>query len=80
MQEIEKLPPSDQQTKVVIMAGALQDRVAALREVAKTNSKMLSHYAEECFPEVTDGKKHFVRVLMESVAEELDSTFNPPIK
>lgn len=77
MQEIEKLPPSEQQTKVVTMTGELQDAVATLRDVAKTNAKMLKHYGAECFPEVTDGKKHFVRVLMESVAEELDATFNP---
>lgn len=77
MQEIEKLPPSEQQTKVVTLAGQLQDAVATLRDVAKTNAKMLTHYGAECFPEVIDGKKHFVRVLMESAAEELDATFNP---
>lgn len=35
--------------------------------------KCLRRYAAECFPEIENGQKHFVRVLMESVADELET-------
>ncbi len=76
-QEIEKLPASDQQTKVVTLAAKLQDDVVAMRSVADSNSRCLRRLAAECFPEVVDGQKHFARVLMEGVAYDLDVTFNP---
>lgn len=78
MQEIEKLPASEQQTKVVTLAGELQNLLARLRNSARGNALCLRNYAVECFPEVVDGKKHFARVMMEAVAEDLDDTFNPP--
>jgi len=76
-QEIEKLPASEQETKVVIMAGELQNRVAALRAEAAKQAKCLREQSSECFPE-ENGQKHFARLIMEGVADELDAAFNPP--
>jgi predicted nucleic acid-binding Zn-ribbon protein len=50
---------------------ALETREKALRAVVQANIKTLERYAPECFPEIENGQKHFVRVLMESMAEEL---------
>lgn len=45
---------------------------AELRAVMKASVATLTRYAAECFPEAEGAaQKHFVRVLMESVAEEL---------
>lgn len=77
MQEIEKLPASVQATKCVTLAGELQDRLATLRCIARSNAKMLLHYGAECFPKAADGKIHFARAIMESAAEELDQAFSP---
>ena len=77
MGEIEKLPASEQETKVVIMAGALQNRVAEMRAEASKQAKCLREQSSECFPEET-GQKHFARLIMEGVADELDAAFNPP--
>jgi hypothetical protein len=77
MGEIEKLPASEQETKVVIMAGELQNRVAALRAEAAKQAKCLREQSAECFPE-ENGQKHFARLIMEGVADELDAAFNPP--
>lgn len=46
--------------------------VKALREEAGPTIRMLQIQAAECFPEINErGQKHFVRVVMESAAEEL---------
>jgi len=76
-QEIEMLPASEQETKVVIMAGALQNRVAEMRAEASKQAKRLRKQAAECFPE-ENGQKHFARLIMEGVADELDAAFSPP--
>ena len=77
MGEIEKLPASEQETKVVIMACALQNRVAEMRAEASKQAKCLREQSAECFPE-ENGQKHFARLIMEGVADELDAAFNPP--
>ncbi len=76
-QEIEKLPASEQATIAVSAASALQDQVAALRFTVGDNTRCLKRYAEECFPRAADGKVHFARAIMESVAEDLDAAFKP---
>ncbi len=76
-QEIEKLPASEQATIAVSAAAALQDQVAALRFTVGDNTRCLKRYAEECFPRAADGKVHFARAIMESVAEDLDAAFKP---
>lgn len=76
-QEIENLPASEQETKVVIMAGELQNRVAEMRAEASKQAKCLREQSAECFPE-ENGQKHFARLIMEGVADELDAAFNPP--
>lgn len=75
--EIEKLPASEQQTRVVTLAGELQHRVAQMRATAAANAKFLRHEAAECFPEITNGQKHFARIVMEGIAQDLDDHFNP---
>ena len=77
-QEIEKLPASELETKCVVAAGELQNHVFAMRACAGLHAGCLRRYAAECFPEITNGQKHFVRVLMESIADDLDENFNPP--
>ena len=77
MGEIEKLPASEQETKVVTMAGALQNRLAEMRAEASKQAKCLREQSAECFPE-ENGQKHFARLIMEGVADELDAAFNPP--
>ena len=52
------------------------DLVAA-REVMERSARTLTRWAPECFPEIVNGQKHFVRVLMESVAEELSGATKP---
>lgn len=42
-----------------------------LREAVTHNSKCLMTYAAYCFPEIVGGQKHFARVLMECVAQDL---------
>ena len=74
MGEIEKLPASEQETNVVIMAGALQNRVAEMRAEASKQAKCLREQSSECFPEET-GQKHFARLIMEGVADELKQAF-----
>jgi hypothetical protein len=45
----------------------------ALREEAGPTIRMLEILAAECFPEINElGQKHFVRVVMESAAEEIN--------
>lgn len=77
MGEIEKLPASDQQTKVVVAAGELHHGIAQMRSVAMATVATLKRYAQECFPETPNGKKHFARVIMECCAEELEKEFIP---
>lgn len=74
--EIEKLPASEQQTKVVIAAGELQHGIAQLRAEAAKQAKCLRKWAAEIFPADANGQVHFARALMEGVAEELDEAFN----
>jgi len=77
-QAIEKIPVAcPEETQAVIMAGELQNRVAALRAEAAKQSKCLREQSAECFPE-ENGQKHFARLIMEGVADELDAAFNPP--
>lgn len=76
MQELEKLPASEQQTKCVTLAGYLQTHVAAMRARAEKLAKCLRDNAADCFPE-EGGKKHYARLIMEGVADELDIGFNP---
>lgn len=40
-------------------------------------AKCLREQSAECFPE-ENGQKHFARLIMEGVADELDAAFNPP--
>tara|TARA_R110000868_G_C10897238_1_gene764049 strand:+ start:1148 stop:1507 length:360 start_codon:yes stop_codon:yes gene_type:complete len=75
--EIEKLPASDQQTKCVIAAGELQNPVAEIRWMAKGWTDCLRQYGAACFPDIVNGQKHFARVLMESVAEDIEAQLNP---
>jgi hypothetical protein len=75
--EIEQLPGSLQQTKVVTMAGDLQHRVAGMRDVAAAQARSLRRWAAETFPPDANGQVHFARALMEGVADELDEQFNP---
>jgi hypothetical protein len=75
--EIEKLPASEQQTKIVVAAGELQHGIAQLRAEAAKAAKCLRQQAADGFPESPNGQKHFARIVMESVAEELDDAFNP---
>ena len=49
----------------------LERDLAAERRRAAVNAATLTKYAAECFPEIVNGQKHFVRVLMESVAEDI---------
>lgn len=77
MGEIEKLPGSVQQTKVVTLAGDLQNHVATMRANAATQAATLRKWAAECFPADASGQVHFTRALMEGVADELDEAFNP---
>lgn len=74
--EIEKLPASEQQTKVVVAAGELQHGITQLRAEAAKQAKCLRKWAAECFPADGNGQVHFARALMEGVAEELDEAFN----
>lgn len=50
---------------------ALAKQVAVLSDVFKRNGQTLLTYSAECFPEIVNGQKHFVRVLMESIALEM---------
>ena len=53
--------------------------VKALREEAGPTIRMLEIQAAECFPEINErGQKHFVRVVMESAAEELKEILGDP--
>lgn len=53
--------------------------VNALREEAGPTIRMLEIQAAECFPEINEhGQKHFVRVVMESAAEELKEILGDP--
>jgi hypothetical protein len=76
-QEIEKLPASEQQTKCVVAAGELQNYLAEIRWMAEGWTKCLRQYGTECFPEIVNNQKHFARVLMESVAEDIEGQLNP---
>jgi hypothetical protein len=76
-QEIEKLPPSDQQTRCVEMVGRLQHQVATLRAVAAREADTLRIWAEDTFPANENGQVHFARALMEGVADDLDDEINP---
>lgn len=77
-QAIEKIPVAcPEETQAVIMAGELQNRVAALRAEAAKQAKCLREQSAACFPE-ENGQKHFARLIMEGVADELDAAFNPP--
>lgn len=78
MQEIEKLPASEQQTKIITLAGELQNGVAAMRAVFAGNAVYLRRNAEECFP-VEEGKKHFARLIMEGVADDLEEASSPSV-
>lgn len=80
MVEIEKLPGSVQQTKVVTLASALQDHVATGRCIALAQSRMLRLYGAECFPADENGQIHFARAIMEAIAGELDEHFNPTLQ
>ena len=51
----------------------------ALIKVAGRCMDSLRQYAVECFPEITNGQKHFVRVLMESWADEIQEVLPPAL-
>ena len=55
----------------------LQTELSTAREVMERSARTLTRWAPECFPEIVNGQKHFVRVLMESVAEELRGATKP---
>ncbi len=44
----------------------------------KNCAESLNRYAAECFPEIVNGQKHFVRALMESWAESLTKPIENP--
>jgi hypothetical protein len=77
MGEIEKLPGSEQQTKVVTMAWLLHNQVTVMRGCAQGNAKTLRLYGAECFPADENGQIHFARAIMEAVADNLDEHLNP---
>lgn len=52
----------------------------ALIGVAGRCMDSLRRYAVECFPEITNDQKHFVRVLMESWADEIQEALLPALK
>lgn len=60
----------------ILATGQLQNAVAALRAEAAKQVKCLREQSAECFPE-ENGQKHFARLIMEGVADELDAAFNP---
>lgn len=54
--------------------------VRALRDELELTRKMLMVQSAEAFPEINEhGQKHFLRVVMESAAEEIDELFGAAI-
>lgn len=50
-----------------------------LREAFEPSLRMLEKQSAECFPEINAlGQKHFVRVVMESAAEEIRAALSGP--
>lgn len=54
------------------------DAAEAKATTIKNCAESLNRYAAECFPEIVNGQKHFVRVLMESWAESLTKPVGQP--
>lgn len=68
---IEAAGASEQLTKCSVIASSLHTEIEAKEKHIANCAASLNRYAEECFPEIENGQKHFVRVLMEGWAKEL---------
>lgn len=68
---IEAAGASEQLTKCSVLASELRSEIQRNEMTMTKCAESLNRYAGECFPEIVNGQKHFVRVLMESWAESL---------
>ena len=68
---IEAAGASEQLTKCSVLASDLRADILRTEERDRRLAASLTLYAAECFPDVVNGQKQFVRVLMESWAEEV---------
>lgn len=75
---IEAAGASDQLTKCSVLASEIRGEIEAKETTIKNCADSLNRYAVECFPEIINGQKDFVRVLMESWAESLNSPLVQP--
>lgn len=73
---IEAAGASEALTKCSVLASELHTEIQVKEKTATDCAKSLRRYAADCFPEIANGQKHFVRVLMESWADALDDS-NP---
>jgi hypothetical protein len=67
----------DREMRERARAEKAEAEIERLKKCMETNAGMLAKYGPECFPEINaEGQKHFVRVMMESAAEDMRETIS----
>lgn len=70
---IEAAGASEQLTRCSVLESQVHADVKKIAERDAAMVASLTRYAAECFPDIENGQKHFVRVLMEGWAEALEN-------